>query len=523
MNLEESNSFMQEEEKKEKKKRAVVASIVLCTLLIILLIMLIMLIKYKDSQKLKMYINGKQQEISPSLLLDIDGERYINVEQIAKKLGYTYTQGGYEQYNEDPDSCYLSNEYEIVALTADETTYTKHSEGVSKLEGKESTIAEMPITVKSETGETQKYSMEKPIKLTKTGIYVPLASISEMFNTQVNMSNEKRIRINSLEQIVVNAKATITKLNYTEMSSDYENLKAIVYGLAVVGDGENYGVISLRDGSEILGLKYEDITFLPNLQNFLIKTKNTVGIFASDGSTVIKPTEYDEISVYDEENQLYLVTKEDKYGILNRLGKVIVYPDYDQIGFSTSKSRENSTNSNNNAEYKILFNKCIPVKEGTKYGLYSIDGKELLPTVYDSLGCILASDSKSNSDTTNSNEKSVVEIPPAVGIKGIVINQNDMYGVFDVTTENIIIPCSCSKVYSITRTSKTTYYLEYNEEQINLEEYLDAQGLKNVKEDDNKTKKEENTNTVNTNTTSDTNTVSEETSNVDVENTVSQE
>lgn len=471
MNFEQSNSFMQEEEKKSKKKKMVICLMAICGLLIIALFALIMVVQYQDSQALKMYFNGQEIVISGTLFKQVEETTYINAREIGQMLGYHYTQGEYNKYNENETSCYLTNDYEIVTLTAEEEKFVKYSEAT----GNEHTIAEIKVTIKSENGQSEKYALNNKIKLIDGSIYVPFESLTDMFNAKVDLSQENRIKIYSFEQIVASGKNTIGRLKYDSMSGDYENLKAILYGLAVVGDGTNFGVISLTDGKEIIGIKYDDITFIPNLQNFLIKVDNAVGMFSGDGSTVIKLNEYDDISVYDEEHQLYLVRKQDKYGILNRLGKVILYPDYDQIGYEFSSDKASKE------KYTVIYDKCIPVKESGKYGLFSIEGEQLLSCSFDEFG------SKLSNGNSSGNEKAIFLIPPEVGVKGIIINNNGEYGLYDVNVENIIIPCACTRAYSITKSAQTTYYVEHAGVQYNLDEYLEAIGAKSEKLEDSKT------------------------------------
>lgn len=508
MNFEQSNSFMEEELKKSRKKKVVMVSMGICVVLILLMLILIWLIQFQDAQALKMFVNGTEVAIPSTLYKQEEDTIYVNVRQIGEMLGYHYTQGEYNKYNEDETSCYLTNDYEIVTFTVEEDSFTKYAE----FSGEKATIAQIPVVVKSENGQAQKYSLNTKIKLIDGIIYAPLESLPDMFNAQVNLAEKNRIKIYSIDQVVASAQNSIKRFKYSSMSGDYENLKAMLYGLAVVGDGTNFGVISLTDGKIIVGIKYDDITFLPNLRDFLIKADNTVGIISEEGNTVIKPTEYDEISVYDEENLLYLVKKDNKYGVLNRLGEVIVYPDYDEIGYTFSKSK------NELEEYKVIYDKCIPVKESGKYGLYSINGDELLPCAYDEFGSMLSA------ETNSANEKPILLIPPEIGVKGIIINQNGLYGLYDVTSEEIIIPIACTRAYSITKTAITTYYVEHAGVQYNLDEYLEVNNLKNINTENDSTTKNNTTieNTVvEDNTTEEGNTVEnpEEDNPIDIETT----
>lgn len=477
MNLEESNSFIEAAQKNDRRKKSVVISIIFCAILILILLALIFMIKQKDASTLKMFVDGSQKNITATLFKDVDGQTYVNVKEIAQLIGgYTYTKGEYGTYIDETTSCYLTNDYEIVAISSDLDTFVKYSEFTAA----EPIIAEITVSVKSEKGQSQKYNLENPVKYIDNAIYVPFSALPDMFNAQVDLSEQNRIKIYTLNQIVLNGKNTIGQLGYTMMSNEYENLKAMVYGYAVVGNDSFYGVINLyapEDNREVIGLKYDDITFIPNLKDFLTKAtvdKGTVvGVFSSDGSTVITPKEYDEISIYDDETQLYLVSNDNKYGILNRKGEVIVYADYDAIGYESAKNLDLPAGT---GSYKVLFNECVVVKDGSKYGLFDIEGNELLSTVYTSFMF-----DTSRSDSLNVGAKSVFLIPETVGIKGIVISQNDLYGIYDVEAGAIIIPTVCSKVYSITKEAKTTYYLEYNGMTLELEQYLKDNNLVSVK------------------------------------------
>ena len=268
-------------------------------------------------------------------------------------------------------------------------------------------------------------------------------------------------------------------MGYGEISGYYENLRAMLYGYAIVGNGDGekttstaYGVISLSDGKEIISMKYDDIKFIQNAKEFYITVANgTVGILGSDGSTIISPSEFEEISLMDEEKELYLVKKGEEYGVLNRNGKVIIYAENDEVGYDVSDFVSETIEN----PY-VLYGKVIPVQKSGKYGLYNLDGELKLRLNYDGLGYI-STESKSSG-----NEESTLLIPPSVGICGVVVNLNDLYGIFDVNTEELILPCSYSKIYSITRSGKTTYYVEFNGERIELEQLLVDAKLNNVDE-----------------------------------------
>lgn len=161
-------------------------------------------------------------------------------------------------------------------------------------------------------------------------------------------------------------------------------------------------------------------------------------------------------------------------GVLNRIGKVVIYSDYDEIGFNDMSKYTIEQEIRNN---KLLYDECIPVKKEGKYGLFDLEGNELLPVSYDDLGYIKTSKDKNG-------ETSTLIIPTYVGIKGIVVKYDQSYGIYDVNKKEIIIPCVCTRIYSVNKLGKTTYYVEYNGEQIELSSYLEQNNLKSVTEDE---------------------------------------
>lgn len=478
MNLQESDLYKEKLEKNTRNRRGVMLSIVLCAFLIAFLFIMIMILKYQDSITEKLFLNDTQVALTPEFYRTMeDGSIYLNVREIANLLGYTYTKGEYNKFNEDEDSCYLQNDFEIVSMAVQADKYKKFIEVSGK-----PVIAEIEVTMKNENGYNETFGLKKELKFIDGKIYASIDDIAEMLNVQIDWK-EYRFRFYSLEYMITYAKNIVGKAGYTEMSGYYENLKSILYGYAIVGNGSSkdkkdslYGVISLSDGKEIISIKYDDIKFVQNVREFYVTVSNgTMGILADDGSTVIAPSEYEDISLLDDENQLYLVKKDEEYGVVNRTGKRIIYAENDEIGLDISKF--DLIEIENNA---LLYGKCIPVKKDDKYGLYNLEGDLIAGIVYDELGY-----TSTASSTTSGNEESVLLIPPSVGIKGIVLNLGELYGIFDVTEERIIIACSCSKIYAITKSGQTTYYMEVGGEEYNLADYIKENNLVNVDENGN--------------------------------------
>lgn len=460
MNLEESDKFVEQQRKTEQKKKIVLVSIVLCAILVALLIILIIYIQYQDSLKLKMYVDGNQVKITANMLKQDGDTSYVNIKAFSEMLGYTYTKGEYKKYNENIDSCYIKNNLEVVAMTAESETLTKYIEVV---EGAPELTEEGPygmqMQVESKNGESNTFVLSKTVKLIDDELYLPFDYLTDVYNILVDTSTPNRIRLYTLPTLFQSAKQKAVALEYTTISGVYENIRAIPYGLIVVGNNGIYGVIeSGGQGKEILSVKYENLEFLQNSQEFFMRAENTVGLLDKTGATIIQPRDYDDIAILDEIEQLYLVEKDRKYGVVNRKGEIVLHVDYDAIGLKNIKDFEEE----NVGDRNLLFDKCIVVELDDSYGLYDITGKELLKPVYEGFGCV--------SDV--SGEDSVLMVPKEVGVEGLVINFNGLYAIYDIEKEEIVIPAVYSKIYSVTKAGETNYYAQFGDEQLNLKDVL---------------------------------------------------
>lgn len=470
MNLEESDVFKEELEKNNRNKRNVLISIIFCGILMILLIVLIRIIVYQDSITQKFYIDDRQISVSNTFYIEKDGQIYLNVKELGTILGYSYTKGVYGAYNEDNDSCYLANNVEILALSAGTNKYTKHI-GVVGVPA----VDNIPVRTKNPNGYSESFTAEHPIIYENDIIYIPATEVMNMLNMRISWS-DYRIRMYSLIYAKKQAEQVVAKVGLAEMSGTYENLRAINYGYIIVGDSTtpgqpstSYGVIS-TDGVELISKKYDEITFIQNTNEFYITAANgTVGLFDSKGETIIAPSSYEEIKLLDQANKLYIVRKGREYGVLNGTGKTLVYAENDKVGIDVTPFKFETVENN-----ALFFGKCIPVEKDGKLGLYNLEGEMVLASAYDGFGYI----SRTGSGLSGS-EQSALLIPSYVGINGIIVNYNDKYGIYDVNV-GLTVPTVFDKIYSITKGGETTYYAEYNGEQMDLATYLRSENLNTV-------------------------------------------
>ena len=475
MNLQESDLFKERLEQNNRNKKTILISIVICAMLVAFLFILIIYLNYKDSVTEKLFIDKKQYVIPQNFYKVVKEDSiYINIKEMAKLLGYSYTKGEYNKFTEDEKSCYIQNNFEIVSMSLNSNKYKKYISISDK-----SQIAGVTISMKNAKGYNETFTLIKPIEFIDGELYIALEDVKDIFNLNVNWQ-EYRYRFYTLDYLVKYAKTTVGEEGFKGISGYYENLRSVLYNQVVVTNGKKenqlYGVYSLSDKKEVISLKYNDIKFVQNTKDYYITVGNgTMGILGDDGSTVIPPSEYNDIKLLDDEKQIYLVKKDSEYGVVDKAGKTIIHAENDEIGIDVERfDLEEIENT------LLLSGKCIPAKKDKKYGLYNLNGDLVLGLVYDGFGYISTAAS-----TTSGNERSVLLIPPSVGINGMVINLGDLYGIFDFTTETIILPCSCTKIYAITKSGETTYYMEYNGEQFKLSDFIEVNNLKNVDENGN--------------------------------------
>lgn len=165
-------------------------------------------------------------------------------------------------------------------------------------------------------------------------------------------------------------------------------------------EGYRYGYIE-SNGKKILETEYNEISRVAGISDndnaYLICAKNgQYGINKKENS--ILNYEYQSIQ-YDESNEVFVVEKSKKYGIVNLEGKEIVPVKYNEIDINgiyfyakneqgTTVYNSNGTQANidanvailntDNEKYKIRINN----KEGTKYGVINKEGKQLIEEKY---------------------------------------------------------------------------------------------------------------------------------------------
>ena len=463
-----------ETEKQLKVKKIIKIIGVILILLIIVCIILVICMYYFESIRLKITVDGVENSNLQNIILIDGNEIYVPIRAFASYVGYESYSGDYKQYAEDETKCYVQWDGEIASVSM-------NSNKIYKL--------------LTNGNDYEYFTINEPVRMINGTLYITKEGAETAFNISFDYNIEQnRITIYTLPYLVTYWASQFTNSAIAGDGSNFSNQKALLYNMIIVKNAENYYGVYNLSGNEILGTKYTSIEFIESSREFIVTTEeNKMGIMSYDASTKIGP-EYDDIKQIDKDAGLYLVTNNNKQGVINNSGNIVIHLEYDQIGIDSSKY-----NSNNIKNQYLLYDNCIPVRVNNLWGIFDKNGNTILEVEYDDLGCSVGSNVSTTQIVNN-----ILLVPK---YEGIVVKKDQLYGLID-SQGNELLPIALESIYSTTSAGEETYYMVYNDQIMNVINYIDTYVRPTT---GNSTTNENNTNTENNeqaqNTTNDTNTV----------------
>lgn len=441
-------------EKEQKNKKLMKLIMIMIVILLLISIGLGVTIYVLRAQAFKFYIDGKEiasKNITDDLFVFEQNNVYVSIRDIAPLIGYKYYNGGYKQYTEKTNQCYVESINEVC-------TFEKDSNKIYK---------NVP-----DSTDYEYFSLDIPVKRMNNKLYTTLEGIGVACNTTIGYDKQKnQITLYTLPYLVNYYTQNIN----TSALTNFNNQKALRYGLVVVQDrlntdtssssaGVKYGIYSTQ-GEEIVGTKYAAMEFIESNQEFIVTTtEKTVGIVTADGSTKVRP-QYDSLKQIDKNLNLYLVTSNGKQGVIEKNGKILIYPEYEKIGIDASLYPSNEIKN----QY-LLFDNAIPVKRDGKWGLYDKQGKIILPIEYKDFGSITGT----SKDKTTNNLLVIPDIEGIVVAKEFSLADNKkitLYGIVNSLGKELV-PFVLETVYSVTVDNKDTYTMVNNGNSLDVLEYI---------------------------------------------------
>ena len=447
----------------DKSKKMTRIILIIMLILVVAIIAIGISIVYIQDSTLKLSINGATNEkVKEMMVVENDGTVYFPIKEIASYLGYESFNGEYADKSEEASKCYVQSEDEIA-------NFTLNSNKIYKL------------TISDNNANYNYYYSSKPVKAINGKLYATSDALESAFNMSFTYNaDKKRAYIYTMPYLIDTYTSRVLDYGYEKISDNFTNKKTILNNMLVVTKNQDktYAVIDTK-GNVIIEPKYDNIEYLPNSGDFLVQSNNKVGIISSKKETKVQIL-YDSLELIDSDTGLYLAKRDNKCGVIDSKGNIKIYIEYDQIGVDNTKFEQNNIKN----KY-LLDNGMIPAQKGNKCGAFDKNGNEVLAFDYDSFGYIASS----NKDAIN------LLLIPNYNI--LVACKNKKYSLVNSSGEVVVQPI-IDDVYMTISSGKKYYYMNVNNQIINIEEWLDSVG---VKQKNGQSTNNSNTNTVNKNTT----------------------
>lgn len=437
-------NLIEEENLNKKNKNTKTIMIIIIVLIIFLLIIcgvLLYMISVSENSIMKLNLDGKSTNFSSDMFIVENGKLYIAIKDFGQLLGYTPYNGDYKnrRYSENTSDCYISSTDEIASYSLNSATMYKKV---------------------SDNEDYEYFDLEEPVKTQNGKLYVTAEGMEIGTNSIIDFNQQtNQITVYSLNYLIQLYSAQYPNAAIVDDTANFNNKKALRYGLVVVANEQDYFGVYSVDGAEIIGTKYTDIKFKEDSQEFTVTTEEEkMGILSTDGTTKIEPN-YTEIKQISTDLDYYLVSNNEKYGVINHNGNIIIHLEYAQIGVDGSKF-----NSNGLDNPYILFDNCIPVMQNNKWGMFDINGNQILPVEYDEIGCLIGTQA-------NETGNNVLVIPQ---YEAIVVGKAGKYGIVNSLGEEYV-QIALDSVYSQTVNGEEKYYMTFTRQIEENGELVDKQ------------------------------------------------
>lgn len=350
----------QQTQKKQKPKgqKIVLMLLIISIALLILIIATLFLLKTSKSNALSMIVNNENVAIQENMLIsDENGNTYISIENIASLVEYQYLRGGYLEYVEDSNKGYIeNNESQIIGFEADSNKIYK--------------------TTKDSYTDYEYYTLNNNIIKSNDKLYIALEDLNVGCNLVYSYSEAtNQIMINATDDIIEAYEVKIEEeQKEIELSYETNNKKAILYNMIIAANRN--GKMGVVDGNlkSIIGYKYTTIDFNEYGQNFIVSNEDKYGILSKEGNIIVE-LKYEDIEVINYSPLLYQVKLNDKYGIINDKGQLILNTEYDKIGCFENLDANQSTLIIKNV---INNQDGLVVCKDNKYGIVNLKNGEVI-------------------------------------------------------------------------------------------------------------------------------------------------
>lgn len=473
------NSFDEKKTDGSKKVAKIILAIII--VLVVAIIGIVITMVYIDNATLKIYVDGNMnQKIKDYLIFEDNGNVYVSIRDIAPFLGYKSYSGDYTDTSEDKSKCYVQCEDEVANFTLNSNKIYKLTTGAT-----------------SSIGENYEYFYtDKPVIARDGKLYTTIEGIEKAFNISFTYdTDKKRMYLYTMPYLIQSYTNRVMDYGYVEIQNDFTNHKTVLNNMLIVKkdkEKNQYGVIDVSTGEALIEPKYDAIEYLQDTGDFLVTSNKKMGILSKNGDMRVQLL-YDSIQLLDSDAGLYLAKRENKYGIIDIKGTIIVHVEYDEIGVDTTKFAKNNIKN----KY-LLMDSLIPIRKDKYWGIFDKTGKQLLDFEYDTLGYTASS----NKDALN-----LLVVPD---YNMLVVGRDKKYALINSSGE-VKVPLILDDAYMTINSGVKHYYMNFNDKRYDIEQYLDDVGVKPASSSSSNSGNGKNTNSTggkDTNTTASENTSS---------------
>lgn len=452
--------MIKNEIEQNKNIKKIIKMLIVLFLLLGIVVVGIIIYRLKNPVKITAYIDGKKIEKLDEILdiqKDEKGETkiYIPIRDFALFLNSANPEFKYQTYNGDynpktevDSKCHVIRDDYEVAL------FTEGSKVVYKL------------NLQEDSNNYQECFVDTAVYKSNGKLYGSVDTIEQSYNLIFNYNEKKKIiTINTLDYIINSYKKTLKSNNVgeygiVELSDDlYSNWKSVFDGLLIIKNSQGkYGLIRTdKNLSIVLEPQYDEISFVNDSKTFLVKSNGKIGMFTEDGKRKIDMI-YDSITLISKSTNLYVVSTNKQYGVVDENGKIIIYPEYQRIGTNIDSFSYNEVRNG-----YILLDTLIPVMKDNKWGFFNKEGKLITEGfLYKQIGC--------NNTKSGNNIYGLLQIPEYNVI--VVGDETGHYTFMNTSGKDTMLPFIFTQMYIKLNEGQESYWMVYNNKEYDVFKYL---------------------------------------------------
>ena len=467
MKLYDEEELRKKNEKNKKMRNLILVSIIFTVVLIVLLMGLIYYLIYNPN-KITISLNGNESVKIEEMIItkkDDDGNTivYYPIRDISGIFGYGSNNGDYGKNVENTENCYIESENEVAIFKENSNLIYKIDKSNDNNSNNDYKYEEVKI--------------DNLVIKEKDKLYVDTEGLKKAFNLYININKRtKKINITSLDSFITSAESTIKSNKLGKLDEKFSNRKALLDNMMVIESesGGKKGVLSFDKKEEVLGFQYDDLTYIPSKESFLIKKDEKFGIIGKDKIAKIRP-QYDKLSLIDNDNGLYLAEDNGFFGVIDENQNLMIHFEYTKIGVDVANYSENDIKNG-----YVYFNSLIPAQRNDgKWVFYKINSTidangnkkvdcNLIQDIdFDKIGCL---------DNNNENRGIVSALMLIKDYNLVVVQKYGYYGFMDING-NRVLGLVYTNAYIETSSGVSNYYAtDKDGNKINIIEELEKIG-----------------------------------------------